>query len=100
MSHVHDTFYLDRSRFFAAVSHGNREIAMRNCIRCKRCCKLSTLSVGNVYNRYYMPAAKHFLYHSHEKAQEGAESSRHSITKDCFLNGGSFLSRENRERVG
>lgn len=43
-----------------------------------------------------MLAAKHFLYRSRRHA--GRSGKLH--TKDCFLNGGGFLSRENRERVG
>lgn len=80
---------------FSTVSRCNREIAyvVNAVVSCRR------YQLVTYIHRYSTLAAKHFLYHSQRRHRKGRKAP-HSATKDCFLNGGSFLSREKRERVG
>lgn len=95
MSHTRDTHgdtcYLDRQRFFSTDC--NHEIV----VHCKRCCKLSTLSIGNVYAWIFYARDETFFIPFTRRHRKGRKAP-YSATKDCFLNGESFLSCESRER--
>lgn len=80
----------------ATFQRCNREIArvVNTVASCRRYQLVTYIHIDILRSR------RNNFYTIHEKAQEGAESSSYSATKDCFLNGGSFLSRENRGRVG